>query len=52
MSQPEHAQRLLDENDPAVVAKSAAMGELPALGRIKWHCQTWLPTNIARLSKN
>jgi len=36
MSQPEHAQRLLDENDPAYVARSAAMGELPALGKIKW----------------
>jgi len=36
MSQPEHAQRLLDENDPAAVARSAAMGELPQLGRIKW----------------
>lgn len=36
MSQPEHAQRLLDEHDPASVARSAAMGELPALGRIKW----------------
>mmetsp|Transcript_69399 Transcript_69399/g.136188 ORF Transcript_69399/g.136188 Transcript_69399/m.136188 type:complete len:322 (+) Transcript_69399:379-1344(+) len=36
MSQPEHAQRLLDENDPSFVARSAAMGELPALGRIKW----------------
>ena len=27
MSQPEHAQRLLDEHDPASVARSAAMGE-------------------------
>jgi len=36
MSQPDHAQRLLDENDPAYVARSAAMGELPALGKIKW----------------
>lgn len=36
MSQPEHAQKLLDENDPAYVARSAAMGELPALGKIKW----------------
>lgn len=36
MSQPEHAQRLLDENDPAYVARSAAVGELPALGKIKW----------------
>lgn len=36
MSQPEHAQKLLDENDPAFVARSAAMGELPALGKIKW----------------
>jgi len=36
MAQPEHAQKLLDENDPAFVARSAAMGELPALGKIKW----------------
>jgi hypothetical protein len=36
MSQPEHAQKLLDEHDPAYVARSAAMGELPALGKIKW----------------
>lgn len=36
MSQPEHAQKLLDESDPAYVARSAAMGELPALGKIKW----------------
>lgn len=36
MSQPDHAQKLLDENDPAFVARSAAMGELPALGKIKW----------------
>jgi len=36
MSQPDHAQRLLDENDPAYVARSAAMGELPTLGKIKW----------------
>jgi len=36
MSQPDHAQKLLDENDPAYVAKCAAMGELPALGPIKW----------------
>jgi len=36
MSQPEHAQRLLDEHDPASVARSAALGELPALGKIKW----------------
>jgi len=36
MSQPEHAQKLLDENDPAFVARSAAMGELPALGKIKY----------------
>merc|ERR1719221_2002355 len=36
MSQPEHAQKLLDENDPAYVARNAAMGELPALGKIKW----------------
>lgn len=36
MSQPDHAQKLLDENDPAYVARSAAMGELPALGKIKW----------------
>ena len=28
MSQPEHAQRLLDEHDPASVARSAAMGDL------------------------
>eukprot|EP00438_Fugacium_kawagutii_P002188 Skav228822 [mRNA] locus=scaffold359:458760:460679:+ [translate_table: standard] len=27
MSQPEHAQRLLDEHDPASVARSAALGE-------------------------
>merc|ERR1740123_1535545 len=36
MSQPDHAQKLLDENDPAYVARTAAMGELPALGKIKW----------------
>merc|ERR1719221_1651284 len=36
MSQPEHAQKLHDENAPAYVARSAAMGELPALGKIKW----------------
>jgi len=36
MSQPEHAQKLLDEHDPASVARSAALGELPALGKIKW----------------
>jgi len=36
MSQPEHAQKLLDDNDPAYVARTAAMGELPALGKIKW----------------
>merc|ERR1719388_764765 len=36
MSQPEHAQRLLDEHDPAYVARSAATGELPALGKIRW----------------
>merc|ERR1712144_107987 len=32
-SQPDHAQKLLDEHDPAYVARSAAMGELPALGK-------------------
>jgi hypothetical protein len=36
MSQPDHAQKLLDENDPAFVARSAAMGELPALGKVRW----------------
>eukprot|EP00928_Gymnodinium_smaydae_P047772 TRINITY_DN31907_c0_g1_i1.p1 TRINITY_DN31907_c0_g1~~TRINITY_DN31907_c0_g1_i1.p1 ORF type:complete len:438 (+),score=143.45 TRINITY_DN31907_c0_g1_i1:86-1315(+) len=36
LSQPEHAQKLLDENDPAFVARSAAMGELPVLGKIRW----------------
>mmetsp|Transcript_36114 Transcript_36114/g.58288 ORF Transcript_36114/g.58288 Transcript_36114/m.58288 type:complete len:414 (-) Transcript_36114:65-1306(-) len=36
MSQPDHAQKLLDDHDPASVARSAAMGELPALGKIKW----------------
>lgn len=36
LSQPDHAQKLLDEHDPAHVARSAAMGELPALGKIKW----------------
>eukprot|EP00929_Paragymnodinium_shiwhaense_P022188 TRINITY_DN1423_c0_g3_i1.p1 TRINITY_DN1423_c0_g3~~TRINITY_DN1423_c0_g3_i1.p1 ORF type:complete len:422 (+),score=132.17 TRINITY_DN1423_c0_g3_i1:118-1383(+) len=36
MSQPEQAQRLLDESDPAYVARSAAMGELPTLGKIRW----------------
>merc|ERR1712151_271504 len=36
MSQPDHAQKLLGENDPAFVARSAAMGELPALGKIRW----------------
>eukprot|EP00913_Durusdinium_trenchii_P030428 g28503.t1 len=44
MSQPEHAQRLLDEHDPASVARSAAMGELPALGRVKWRGPS-LPEN-------
>jgi len=38
MSQPDHAQKLLDENDPAYVARSAAMGELPTLGKIRWRC--------------
>merc|ERR1719316_1389764 len=36
LAQPDHAQKLLDENDPAYVARSAAMGELPALGKIRW----------------
>merc|ERR1712129_277223 len=36
MSRPEHAQKLLDENDPAYVARTAAIGELPALGQIQW----------------
>jgi len=36
MSQPDHAQKLLDEHDPAYVARSAAMGELPAWGKIRW----------------
>merc|ERR1719446_1917472 len=36
MSQPDHAQKLLDENDPAYVARTAAMGELPTLGKIRW----------------
>lgn len=36
MSQPDHAQKLLDENDPAYVARSAAMGELPVVGKIKY----------------
>merc|ERR1719310_1861493 len=44
MSQPEHAQKLLEENDPAFVARSAAMGELPTLGKIKWKGPT-LPDN-------
>eukprot|EP00930_Biecheleria_cincta_P002399 TRINITY_DN103405_c0_g1_i1.p1 TRINITY_DN103405_c0_g1~~TRINITY_DN103405_c0_g1_i1.p1 ORF type:complete len:417 (-),score=116.55 TRINITY_DN103405_c0_g1_i1:165-1415(-) len=44
MSQPEHAQRLLDEHDPASVARSAALGELPALGKMKWKGPT-LPEN-------
>jgi len=44
MSQPDHAQKLLDENDPAYVARSAAMGELPTLGKIKWKGPT-LPDN-------
>lgn len=35
MSQPEHAQRLLDEHDPASVARSAAMGEWPGFNFIK-----------------
>merc|ERR1719199_1374380 len=47
MSQPEHAQKLLDENDPAFVARSAAMGELPALGKIRWTApalpETYMP---------
>jgi hypothetical protein len=46
MSQPEHAQKILDENDPAYVARSAAMGELPALGKIKWKGPC-LPDNYA-----
>lgn len=44
MSQPEHAQKLLDENDPAYVARSAAMGDLPALGKIKYKAPC-LPDN-------
>merc|ERR1712014_487236 len=36
LSQPDHAQKLLDENDPAYVARTAAMGELPTLGKIRW----------------
>lgn len=40
LAQPEHAQRLLEEHDPAYVARSAATGDLPALigvgGRTKW----------------
>jgi len=36
MSQPDYAQKMLDESDPAQVARSAAMGELPSLGKIKW----------------
>merc|ERR1712072_140677 len=44
LSQPDHAQKLLDENDPAYVARSAAMGELPALGKIRWRGPT-LPEN-------
>jgi len=36
MSQPDYAQKLLDESDPAHVARSAVMGELPSLGKIKW----------------
>lgn len=36
LSQPDQAQKLLDENDPAFVARSAAMGELPGLGKIKY----------------
>jgi hypothetical protein len=46
MSQPDHAQKLLDENDPAYVARSAAMGELPALGKIKYKAPC-LPDNYA-----
>lgn len=44
MSQPDHAQKLLDENDPAYVARSAAMGELPQLGKIKYKAPC-LPDN-------
>jgi len=48
LSQPEHAQRLLEEHDPAFVARSAATGELPALigagGRAKWKGPS-LPAN-------
>merc|ERR1719389_1165774 len=31
LSQPDHAQKLLDHNDPVFVARSAAMGELPSI---------------------
>jgi len=48
LTQPEHAQRLLEEHDPAFVARSAATGELPALigagGRAKWKGPS-LPAN-------
>merc|ERR1719388_150508 len=44
MSQPDHAQKLLDENDPAFVARSAAMGELPSINKIKWTAPA-LPEN-------
>jgi hypothetical protein len=46
MSQPDHAQKLLDENDPAYVARSAAMGELPSLGKIKYKAPS-LPDTYA-----
>merc|ERR1712107_844519 len=36
MSQPDHAQKLLEENEPAQIARSAAVGELPVLGKIRW----------------
>jgi len=53
MSQPDHAQKLLDEKDPAFVARSAAMGELPSLGKIRWRGpglpETYIPPGgIAR----
>jgi len=44
MSQPDHAQKLLDENDPAFVARSAAMGELPSINKIRWSAPA-LPEN-------
>jgi hypothetical protein len=46
LSQPDHAQKLLDDNDPVFVARSAAMGELPSINhRSKLNQPAALPEN-------